>query len=219
MWLEEVFDELSVSKQEATVTYSRRFNGYNANVRYKRGCYAFRLSKKWESVDEEIRKGAVQHLLRKVHPETPKTTSIELYEEFLRQVADYAPRKESPQELVERFNQLNEEYFGGLMNQPNLEWGKESLTQLGRYHYTTDTVRLSTILRKRPDLLDFVLYHELLHKKHKFTPANNHFKHHTKAFRADEKKFRLPDADQQLKEFVNQQRRSKKPSFFQKLFR
>ena len=219
--VQEAFKELNIPYQEATIKYSKRFNGYNANIRYKKSIYEFRLSEQWREVDKEIQKGVLQHLLRKIH-DKQKTRSIQLYEEFLRQVADYAPRKESPQELVELFNQLNEEYFGGMMNQPNLEWGTRSLTQIGRYHYGTDTVRLSTVLKEDNDLLAFVLYHELLHKKHKFTCTDTHTKHHTKAFRKEEKQFRLADADKKLSAFIQAKRRQKrnpkKLSFLQKLF-
>jgi predicted metal-dependent hydrolase len=210
MWIDEAFEELEVVKQEATVVYSARFKGYNANVRYQHDCYEFRLSKQFREVDDEIKKGVVQQLLRKIHPKKPKTLAIKLYEEFLKRVADYAPRKQSPQELINLFNELNEEYFGGLMIQPNLEWGSYSLTKLGHYHYGTDTVRLSTVLREDQDLLAYVLYHELLHKKHKFIAAKNHTKHHTKAFREEEQQFKLPNAEQQLEEFIKSKRTPKK---------
>ena len=218
-FLNEAFKELNIPKQEATIKYSARFKGYNANVRYQHNQYEFRLSKQFQEVDDEIKKGVVQQLLRKIHPKKPKTLAINLYEEFLKRVANYTPRVHSPQELVDLFDALNEEYFSGLMIQPNLEWGTYSLTKLGHYHYGTDTVRLSTALKEDYDLLAYVLYHELLHKKHKFTAAKNHTKHHTKAFREEEKQFKLKDAEQRLEAFIKAKRQAKKPrSWKEKLF-
>lgn len=212
MWLKQAFEELGVEYEDAAVKYSRRFKPYNANVRHRRGEYEFRLSKQWESVDEEIRKGVVQHLLRKIH-DAEKTAAEKLYNHFLREVGDHAPRKPSPPGLVERFKRLNKHYFDEQLDMPNLEWGTDSLTKLGHYHYGTDTVRVSTALREAPDLLDFVLYHELLHKKHKFTCTDKTTRHHTKAFREDEQRFALPDAEKKLRAFVARKKRAKNKSW------
>jgi len=39
------------------------------------------------------------------------------------------------------------------------------------------------------ELLDFVMYHEMLHKKHKFSISGVKSRYHTKEFKEDEKKF------------------------------
>lgn len=191
------------------VTYSRRFKGFNANVRYGRGVMEFRLSHQWKDVDEDIQKGLVQHLLCRLYSLKEDTLHVRLYEEFLRQASEYAPRKDSDPFLKERFEVLNEEYFFGMMNQPNLVWGRDSTTKLGSYDYATDTVTLSTIFKDDQDLLDYVLYHELLHKKHKFSCSNGRTHHHTPAFRKDEKQFWLKDAEKKLNRFVAKKRHQK----------
>ena len=75
------------------------------------------------------------------------------------------------------------------MEVPNLIWGKESTHKLGSYDYGTDTVTISTILKDDLELLDYVMHHEMLHKKHKFKSKYGRTHAHTKAFRDDEKKF------------------------------
>lgn len=192
-----------------TIRYSARFRGFNANVRYGRGWMEFRLARRWQAVDDEIKQGLVQHLLCKVYGERKRTLSIELYEEFLRQASEYAPPGESDPYLVERFDHVNGLLFDGMLSMPTLEWGSFSTTKLGSYEYATDTVRLSTALRDDEDMLDYVLYHELLHKKHKFTCTGGRTHHHTAAFRKDEAKFPIADAEGRLNRYIAQQRRKK----------
>ena len=55
--------------------------------------------------------------------------------------------------------------------------------------YATDTVTLSKALAHDLELVDYVMYHELLHKKHKFTSKNGKSRHHTKEFRIAEKRY------------------------------
>jgi hypothetical protein len=74
------------------------------------------------------------------------------------------------------------------MEIPNLEWGSNSKRKLGSYDYHTDTISISTIfLDSEQELLDYLIYHEMLHKKLKFNSKNNRSYHHTKKFKAKEK--------------------------------
>jgi hypothetical protein len=52
-------------------------------------------------------------------------------------------------------------------------------------------------------MLDFVMYHELLHKKHGLTPTG---RAHTKAFRADEAKYEEA-TQEELERYVRKQKR------------
>ena len=77
-------------------------------------------------------------------------------------------------------NRVNEKYFYGMILVPNLKWGNKSLSQLGTYDYGTDTITVSRILEKESILLDYVMYHEILHKKIKFKEKNGRSIHHSK---------------------------------------
>ena len=88
-------------------------------------------------------------------------------------------------------------FFGGLLEKPNLELS-DGVNTLGHYNYGADTLCITKHLLQRPDLLDYVMYHEMLHKHHKFSTTNGRSRHHTKAFRDDERKF--PNADELEKE-------------------
>ncbi|MBT4541101.1 DUF45 domain-containing protein [Candidatus Woesearchaeota archaeon] len=183
-------------RQEVSVKYSGKFSDYNANVSYTPWKMQFRVSKTWRGVDEDIRIGLIQSLLVKVfkskrYKKFNKKNKMELYEMFLKNVGNVAPRKESDPQLIESFERVNDEFFNGLMNMPNVLWGKHTLTKLGSYEYGNDTVLMSLALKDAPTkMLDYVMYHELLHKKHKFHHKNGKSFHHTTAFRKDEKMFK-----------------------------
>lgn len=193
-------------EREVTLSYSGHFRHYNANVRMRGDHIHFSLSREWEGVSDEIVIGLLQHLLRKLLKSKRETPEQRMYERFLKHLTRHAPRGESDPELAAHFTTLNEEYFAGLLEQPNLRWGRASVRTLGHYHYASDTVTISTILREDEQLLRYVLYHELLHKKHKFSSAGTRTHHHTKAFREDERRFKLVDAEQRLERFVRGRR-------------
>ena len=79
------------------------------------------------------------------------------------------------------------------MPKPNLVWNR-TLTgcKFGHYQPGTDTVMLSVSLDDPSvpaSVVDYVMYHELLHKKHGITMVNGHRVLHSPSFRADERRF------------------------------
>lgn len=95
--------------------------------------------------------------------------------------------------LDESFGRVNRAYFGGAMPKPRLEWNR-MLTgrKFGHYRQHRDTVMLSVSLddeRVPLHTVDFVMYHELLHKKHGALLVGGRRFVHTAAFRADERLF------------------------------
>jgi hypothetical protein len=95
--------------------------------------------------------------------------------------------------LEESFARVNAAYFGGGMARPRLVWNR-ALTgrKFGHYRPSTDTVMLSVSLdvpEAPASVVEFVMYHELLHKKHGITVVNGRRLAHTAAFRAEERQF------------------------------
>lgn len=105
--------------------------------------------------------------------------------------------------LDEVFDRVNQVYFGGGMPRPRLEWNR-MLTgrKFGHYHQNQDTVMLSVSLddeRVPSPTVDFVMYHELLHKKHGALMRGGRRFVHTAEFRAEERLFaHYADAQRQL---------------------
>lgn len=174
----------------ASINYSGKFRGYNARVQLNKFTrqLTFKLSRNWEGIDRSIQMGLLQSLFIKILKQPAHTTEMDLYDLFLKNLADNLPRTKTHPTLEQSFNRVNEKYFGGLMSMPNFDL-KDSLRVLGTYEYGTDTVSITKLLLENPELLDYVMYHELLHKKHKFSSKNGRHRCHTTAFRADEKKF------------------------------
>jgi hypothetical protein len=107
--------------------------------------------------------------------------------------------------LDELFERIDREYFGGKMLKPRLVWsGVLSSRKLGHYERTRDRVVMSQILddRRIPRcVVEFVLYHELLHKHHGIKWVNGRCLVHTPEFRHSEGKFRQY---QEAKSFLKQ---------------
>lgn len=188
--------------------YHGRFTGYNGRVNSTSATITFSLSRNFEEASDEIQLGVMQHLLNRLNRTKIDTLEIQLYNAFIKKLTDYATTTTIDPYLQARFDVVNKEYFDGFMMTPNLVWGTYSLTKLGHYAYATDTISLSTALKEDEMLLDYVLYHEMLHKKHKFSERAGGFtRSHTKQFRADEKAFKVKDAEKRLNAFLRQKRR------------
>lgn len=108
--------------------------------------------------------------------------------------------------LDELFATINREYFGGQMLKPRLVWsGVLSSRKLGHYERTRDRVVMSQILddKRIPRcVVEFVLYHELLHKHHGIKWVNGRCLVHTPEFKRSEGKFRQY---QEAESFLKQQ--------------
>jgi len=184
-----MYPEGKLGKYDFSIKYSGRFNSYNGNVSRRGRAIQFNLSKEWKNIGEEVQIGLIQELFNKILKTKVRTQNMELYEIFLKKIHIAVPKTKTDEELVASFNRVNEKYFFGLIELPNLVWGTRSTRKLGSYEYGSDTISISQILKDNTELLDYVMYHEMLHKKHKFNSKNGKSYHHTKEFHKDERKF------------------------------
>ncbi|MCX6707029.1 MAG: hypothetical protein NT001_02705 [Candidatus Woesearchaeota archaeon] len=217
---------------EARVKYTDHFKEYGANVKLRGNVLEFGLSKRWREISREIKIGLIQELLIRILKRgigygsksdmgrTGKseinTMYIDLYNSFVKNLHIAIPKTEDDPVLSDSFNRVNEKYFYGLVEKPNLVWGSKSRRSLGSYDYKRDTLKMSRVFvdisKKDPVLLDFVMYHEILHKQHKYkhNMGNNRF--HDTAFRKKEKEFEdYEEVDKRLK---NALRRARIKSMF-----
>ena len=97
-------------------------------------------------------------------------------------------------DLEPLFNRLNHEYFGGSLTQPRLSWSaKKSRYVLGRYDATHNVIfisRIFDVLDLPPYVIEYVLFHEMLHVKHRCRVHDSRMIVHTPEFKAEEKTFR-----------------------------
>ena len=186
--------------------YSGRFQDYNANVRLYKGVLEFRLCPKWKEVSKEIQLGLLQELILRMFKEKKKTLYTDLYNNFVKNLHIAIPKTQSDPILEASYQRVNEKYFIGILEQPNLAWGSFSKRKLACYNYKTDAIIVSKVFTKITDplLLDYVMYHEMLHKKEKFhcSGSRNHF--HTTEFRRKEKLFEnQPEVERRLNHTVS----------------
>jgi len=96
-------------------------------------------------------------------------------------------------DLDEVFDRVNDAYFGGDLDRPRLTWNTRiTQVKMGHYDFIRDTVMISVTL-DAPDVpdyvVDYVMYHELLHKKLGHQMVNGRHYAHTSAFREAERAF------------------------------
>ncbi len=91
------------------------------------------------------------------------------------------------------FERVNEVYFGGELDRPRLTWNKRiTEAKMGHYDFLRDRVTVSVTLDapEVPDyVVDYVMYHELLHKTLGRQVVNGRHYAHTPAFREAERAF------------------------------
>jgi len=213
----EAFVRLFPDKQgyDILVKYHGNFSGYNANVRYSGRKITFNLSKKWKAVDKEIKIGLLQALLLRIFKQKKSTINIDLYNNFLRKVHVTIAKTDIDHELKKSFDRINDKYFEGMLEIANLKWGNGNVRTLGSYDFGTDTIKISSSLKGDDELVDYVMYHEMLHKKLKFSSSGAKSRYHTALFRKEEKRFEnSAELEKRIKKRIVSRKRGLKSLFW-----
>ena len=189
--IEESYQRLFPDKEfpyQAEMEYNRRLSNFNANIYYTRNKIKINLNLQWKDIDKEIKIGIIQHLLLKMFKTRMHTHNIELYNNFIKNIPILTPKTKSDPLLETSFERVNQQFLSNSVEKPNLTWGQDSFRKLASYNFHTDTVVVSTVFRDAPpEILDYLMYHELLHKYHKFKHNYGRSSFHTRAFKEDEK--------------------------------
>ncbi|MCA1590409.1 MAG: DUF45 domain-containing protein [Acidobacteria bacterium] len=103
------------------------------------------------------------------------------------------PPAGSQYDLSEIFDRLNRMYFDGKLAKPVLSWSAtKTYRNLGHHDSTHETVVISRSLDSAEVpgyVVDYVVFHEMLHIQHPTVHHNGRRYNHTPAFRHDEEKF------------------------------
>jgi len=96
-------------------------------------------------------------------------------------------------DLDEVFLRVNRDYFGGRLERPRMGWSRSVRRgEFGHYQPSTDTITINRAL-DAPDVplcaIDYVMFHELLHKKLGTMRVNGRRRLHTPEFRTAERRF------------------------------
>ena len=205
---EQLFEKTST--YSTVLEYNRRLSAFNANIRLHRHLIKVNLNLQWKDIDDAIKIGLIQHLLTRLFKSRRHTQNIELYHNFLKNIDILTPVTKTEPILCSSFERLNSQFFFDQMDVPNLQWGTNSLRRLASYNFHNNTITVSTIFQEATqEMLDYVMYHELLHKHHKFKHGNGRSSYHSPEFKADERKF--PECEQLERNISKLVRDNKKP--------
>ena len=97
-------------------------------------------------------------------------------------------------DLARSFERVNKIYFNGGMARPRLTWTRSfNSRKFGHYEHLRDTVMVSSSLdgaSVSESVVDFIVFHELLHKKLGLDWRNGRKRSHTPEFKRQERRFR-----------------------------
>lgn len=121
----------------------------------------------------------------------------------------------SAYDLDEIFDRLNLTYFHGVLEKPTLSWStRKTYRILGHHDSTHQTIVISRSLDSHDVpryVIDYVVFHEMLHIGHPTVHHNGRRYNHTAAFRRDEQKFtHFHEAERWIEENVRKLKRNAK---------
>ena len=195
------------------------FANINNTIRLRQGELKIRLSDLLEGAPESILQAIAHILLAKLYRKQIEplhatryrryTNSRELTEKahLVRQMRG-RKRLQSARghfyDLEAVFEELNTRFFHGLMAQPRLSWSPTKTRRiLGHYDPAHNAIIISRIF-DHPAMpryvLDYIVYHEMLHLKHPVKLRGSRRCVHSSEFQAEEKLFpRVAEANAFLK--------------------
>ncbi len=213
-FLKESFARLYPGKEfnyVGKVRYSMKFKNFNANIRLRGNMLVLSLSHSWKEVGDEIKIGLAQNLMLRLLGGKKHTMNIDLYNNFIKRLPNYIEKNNIDPVLESAFDNVNREYLFNGVEKPNLAWGNATTRRLACYEYATDTITVSSFFRNAgKEIMEYLIYHEMLHKKMQFYNKNGRAFYHTKEFRDAENKFRNKDLiEKEIERMIKASRRSK----------
>lgn len=182
--------------------------GINHTIRLRNGKIFVRISEIFKDAPAEVHEALAKILVSKILRRKVPASANEIYNEYASKKEIRAQALEnkrqkgrkiitSPQgdvyDLEEIFRQMNDLYFDNRIKKPTLTWSaRTTFRRLGHHDAAHDTIVISKSLddKKVPRyVVEFVVFHEMLHIFHPMKLQNGRRYHHTPEFRRDEKKF------------------------------
>lgn len=178
--------------------------------RRRQSTVSFRISDYMDSAPEDVTEAMAWYLLCRAYGKRCPDGMADKYLDYARSRTLWSSKRKvyvsrarnlsfrpvgAARDLGSVFDYVNSCYFSGTIRRPELAWTKESPSaRLGFYFEALDLLAANRVLdsEKVPRyVLEFVVYHELLHGvlDPKGTPTRR--VHHTKEFRERERKFSM----------------------------
>jgi len=184
------------------------FAGLNHTARFHEGQLLVRVSDIFTDAPQQIIGSLALILLAKLYRKKVDLAHHETYRSFIlrTEIQERArlartKRGRPPQttslgrhmDLDACFDRLNRDYFDCRIDKPRISWSsKRSRHTLGRYDAAHHIIFISRLF-DTPDIpsyvLDYIMFHEMLHLKHRSRIHDSRLIVHTPEFKTEERKF------------------------------
>jgi hypothetical protein len=192
---------------EIRVQY-RKYANANAHIKLENSVLDVRLADSLSGAPEDVMEALAEILLAKLFRRPIPRWSNHRYRRYLnsrdvRESLDIIRQTRGRKRIVHpkgdsydldaMFDDINVKYFFGLMARPALGWSPNaSRTLLGHYDPSHNAIVISRIL-DRPNIpsviVEYVLFHEMLHLRYPAEHKGARRRVHTKEFKAAEREF------------------------------
>jgi hypothetical protein len=199
------------------------FAGLNHTIRIRKQRVYVRVSDILRDAPQQVYRALAFILVSKLFNKRAMAEHEKLYRQYAYQpqvlrASDLARQKRGRKILTNSvgrvynldkiFARLNRRYFNNELAKPTLSWSARRTKRiLGHHDYVHDAIVISRSLdhANAPELLvEYVLYHEMLHMKHRPRVINGRRVYHTAAFRADERRYnRFEEAMDELERLTS----------------
>jgi hypothetical protein len=182
--------------------------GINNTIRIRDGKVFVRIAQIFEHAPMPVQKSLASILVSKILRRRVPRADLENYQAFVKtetiQTQAFESRRRRGRKIIttaqgeaydleEIFGRLNRIYFQNSLPKPVLTWSaQKTFHRLGHHDSTHETLVVSKSLddKKVPAyVVEYVVYHEMLHIKHPTIERNGRRYNHTPAFRRDEENF------------------------------
>ncbi|HEX3682255.1 MAG TPA: SprT-like domain-containing protein [Bryobacteraceae bacterium] len=201
----------------------RKYANANSRIRLHNGQLHADISDLLEGAPAPIQEALAVILISKLYRKIPAAAIVARYRRYLnrgdvRRTLHLAKQERGRKayrdprgrvyDLCAIFEELNFQYFHGLMARPELGWSvRPSRTTLGHYDPSHHVIVLTALLdsEKAPELLvKYVMFHEMLHLRFPTEHRGARRCVHTKDFKRAEREFQeYKKAIAEMKRFVN----------------
>ncbi len=213
----DIFDTMSkevFGKQREVMVVYYPYTTLKHTIRERDNVLYIRLSDALRNAPYEVKVAITTIMLCKIKGIKPHPKHTDVYREYVtseemvefvdnmrqnRAMKIVTGTKGNYYDLEESFDRVNKTYFSGMLDKPILTWSeRKTVRRFGHQDEAMATVVISRTLDDKSVprfVLDYIMYHELLHVKHGTTYAHGRRMVHTQAFKRDEKRFeRYTDA-------------------------
>jgi hypothetical protein len=184
------------------------FVSINNTIRLRQGQLYIRLSDLLESAPEPVLHAIAHILLAKLYRKPVDRRLSARYRRYIsshdisakaRLVRQMRGRKHihsahgNHYHLEEIFDDLNRRFFHGLMGRPQLTWSRDhARNRLGHYDPAHNAIVISRVFdhpRVPRYVVEYILFHEMLHLKHPVRLQGSRRRVHSREFLEEEKMF------------------------------